>query len=233
MGALLDGLDRLKVPYLVVLSADHGGAGLVEQLAAEGYPAGRIDGNAILQRMNAAVMAATGLATAPFVGSIEDPALASSVAAVDRPRVLAAAKLALKSEPDVVAAFTLDEVLATKVPRDRAPDELTVEERFARSAYRGRSGDLLVALRPYTASPAAAGKSLAGHGSPWNYDRRVPILFWWNGAPSQTRALPVQTVDIAPTLAAVLGLSAPADIDGNCLPLASLSTCAKGPAQAE
>jgi len=53
----------------------------------------------------------------------------------------------------------------------------------------------------------------------WNYDRRVPILFWWKGAPSQTRYLPIETVDIAPTLAAVMGLSPPADVDGRVLPL--------------
>ena len=29
------------------------------------------------------------------------------------------------------------------------------------------------------------GDSVAGHGSPWDYDRQVPILFWWQGAASQ------------------------------------------------
>jgi arylsulfatase A-like enzyme len=32
--------------------------------------------------------------------------------------------------------------------------------------------------------------------------------------------LPAETVDIAPTLAAVIGIAPPADIDGRCLPLA-------------
>lgn len=126
---------------------------------------------------------------------------------------------------DVVAAFTLDEVLAIKVPAGKPADELSLQERFALIAYQGRSSDLLVALRPYTASPAAVGKYLASHGSPWNYDRRVPILFWWKGAPSQTRFLPVQTVDVAPTLAALLGLIPPPDVDGRCLSLGSLADC--------
>jgi predicted AlkP superfamily pyrophosphatase or phosphodiesterase len=227
IGVLLTDLDELKVPYLVVLSADHGGSTLVEQLAEQGYPAARIDDAAILRRLNERVKAVAGLETAPFTGRLEDLTLGSSVSPADRARVLAAAKVALGSEPDVAAAYTLDEVLATKVPADMAPDELSVEERFALSAYRGRSADLLVALRPYSSTPGTVGRYVAGHGSPWNYDRRVPIMFWWPGAAAQTRFLPVRTVDIAPTLATALHLTPPADIDGRCLALGALNVCPK------
>ncbi len=221
IGTLLAGLDKLNIPYVVALSADHGGSDLVEHLAAQGYPAGRIDGDAIVKRLNATVMAQAGLTAAPFTGAIDELALTPAVPPADRPRVLTAAKQALLREPDVVAAFTVDEILATPIPHGKAPDEMTLAERFAESAYRGRSGDLLVALRPYTAGPAKLGGYVAGHGSPWNYDRRVPILFWWKDAPAQTRFLPIETVDIAPTLAAVLNLTPPADVDGRCLPLAA------------
>ena len=224
IGALLADLDRLGIAYLVVLSADHGGSDLVERLAVQGYPADRFKGDGGFKQMNDAVMAETGTTTAPFTGSIDEPALAPTVLAADRPRMLAAAKRALARNNNVVAAFTLDEILATPTARGKAPDELTLQERFARSAFRGRSGDLLVALRPYTAPPANPGYR-AGHGSPWNYDRRVPVLFWWKQAPAQTRFLPVETVDIAPTLAATLGVTPPADVDGRCLPLPGLRPC--------
>jgi arylsulfatase A-like enzyme len=42
-----------------------------------------------------------------------------------------------------------------------------------------------------------------------DYDRRVPVLFWWNGVKGEERFLPIATFDIAPTLASVLGLTAP------------------------
>ena len=117
--------------------------------------------------------------------------------------------------------FTLEELLATPIPRGKPADELTLQERFAESVYPGRSADVLLALQPYTTARApVVGMELSGHGSVWNYDRRVPIAFWWPGAPSQTRFLPVETVDIAPTLAALLDLKTPPDIDGRCLPLA-------------
>ena len=220
IGTLLAGLDKLGIPYLVMLSADHGGSDLVERLAQQGYDARRIDSVAALKRVNAAVMAETGLAAPPLVGGLDEMWLVPTVAPADRPRVLVAAKRALAAEPDVAAAFTLDEVLATPIPHGKAPDELSLIERVAESAYRGRSADLLIAARPYSAPTARIGSYVAGHGSVWNYDRRVPMLFWWKGAPAQTRFLPVETVDIAPTLAAVLGLAPPADVDGRCLPLA-------------
>lgn len=227
IGVLLDDLERLNTPYLIVLTADHGGSALVEQLGEQGYIAGRIDDNAILRRLNSAVKTATRLATTPFTGSLEDLSLSSTIGGGDRARVLDAAKIALQSEPDVAAAYTVDELLETTVATDKAADELTVKERFALSAYRGRSADLLIALRPYTASRGSVGRYVAGHGSPWNYDRRVPILFWWKGAPAQTRFLPIRTVDIAPTLAAALGLAPPNNIDGRCLPLGSINECPK------
>jgi predicted AlkP superfamily pyrophosphatase or phosphodiesterase len=70
-----------------------------------------------------------------------------------------------------------------------------------------------------TSYPASTKGAIAGHGSPWNYDRRVPILFWWKGVSPQERALPIETVDIAPSLANVIGVKPPEDIDGKCLPL--------------
>jgi hypothetical protein len=166
-------------------------------------------------------MAETGLSAPPLVGGLDEMSLVPAVTPADRPRVLAAAKRALQAEADVVAAFTLDEALATPIPRGKPADELSLIERFAESAYRGRSGDLLIAARPYGSSPARAGY-VGGHGSPWNYDRRMPILFWWKGAPAETRFLPIDAVDIAPTLAAAIGVAPAADIDGRCLPLADL-----------
>ncbi|MET0270024.1 MAG: alkaline phosphatase family protein [Sphingomonas sp.] len=221
IGTLLADVDKLGVPYLVVLSADHGGSDLTERLAVRGFPARRVDTAAIVERVNRAAMAAAGLAAPPFEGGLDELAIARDVPPADRPRVLAAAKAVLAKEPDVAGAFTIDELLATPIPHGTPADELTLRERFAESAWRGRSGDLMVALRPELTANAKAGGAIAGHGSPWNYDRRVPILFWWKGAPAETRFLPVETTDIAPTLAATLGITPPDDVDGRCLPLAA------------
>ena len=60
----------------------------------------------------------------------------------------------------------------------------------------------------------------ATHGSPWDYDRRVPMLFWRKGMTGFEQPNAVETVDIAPTLAALVGLAVPeGEFDGRCLDL--------------
>jgi arylsulfatase A-like enzyme len=55
------------------------------------------------------------------------------------------------------------------------------------------------------------------HGSPYLYDRAVPIVFWGAGVAPGRSEEPAFTVDIAPTLARRLGVAAPADLDGRAL----------------
>jgi predicted AlkP superfamily pyrophosphatase or phosphodiesterase len=65
------------------------------------------------------------------------------------------------------------------------------------------------------ASPS--GGYVATHGSPYDYDRRVPILFWRRGLAHFEQPVPIETVDILPTLASLLRLSlGNATIDGRC-----------------
>jgi len=67
---------------------------------------------------------------------------------------------------------------------------------------------------------------VATHGSVWDYDRRVPILFWRPGSRSQAVERTAETTDILPTLAASIGLPIRADsIDGHCLAEAPATTC--------
>ena len=56
----------------------------------------------------------------------------------------------------------------------------------------------------------------------WDYDRRVPILFWRKGLAGFEQPNAVMTVDIMPTLASLIGLAVDANkIDGRCLDLLS------------
>lgn len=221
IGALFAEIDKLGIPYLVALSADHGGSDFTERLAANGQDARRIDGKALLERTNEALRAQFSLSADPLdPRSVEEINVAPAFAARKAEIAAAAVKL-LAAEPEVAGAFTQQELLATPVPRGKPADQWTLKERFAASTFPGRSADISVALKSgrVTAAPAA-GQYVAGHGSPWDYDRRVPILFWWPGAPTENRATPIETVDIAPTLAGILGLATPNDLDGRCLKLA-------------
>jgi hypothetical protein len=57
------------------------------------------------------------------------------------------------------------------------------------------------------------------HGSPHDYDRRIPLVFWGPGVEPGVDARAARLVDLAPTLASWLGIEVPSDVDGRVLPL--------------
>ncbi|HEX7981791.1 MAG TPA: alkaline phosphatase family protein [Gemmatimonadaceae bacterium] len=56
-----------------------------------------------------------------------------------------------------------------------------------------------------------------GHGTPYWYDRHVPLLFMGPGFVAGRDTTRAATVDFAPTLARVIGVPAPAKLDGHAL----------------
>lgn len=58
---------------------------------------------------------------------------------------------------------------------------------------------------------------IAIHGSPYEYDRHVPMIFMGVGVEAGVIDRPVQTVDVAPTLARLARIPIPANLDGQAL----------------
>jgi len=58
----------------------------------------------------------------------------------------------------------------------------------------------------------------AVHGSPYDDDRRVPLLFFGAGVRHDRSAEPARTIDLAPTLARLAGIPVPPGLDGRALP---------------
>jgi alkaline phosphatase len=222
VGRILQALDATHAPYVVVLTADHGGTDLPERNRLRGVmDAARIDPSLLPSKLGAqlagefAIDPPVLLAAQPF----GDVWLARDIPAAMRPRVLEAARMKYLSYPQVAAVFTAAELRQLPMPSG-SPDEWTLAERFRASFDAQRSGDLLVALKPHITPIADARYAVATHGSPWNYDRRVPIVFYRPGATGFEHPLPVETVDIMPTLASLIGFPlAAAEIDGHCLSL--------------
>ena len=219
LGAFFDRLDELKVAYVVVLTADHGAVDIPERL---GPPARRIDVAAVVGSLNLYLRSRFSLGYDPVAG--DDPRqIIIGLAPNDnlqRKTVLADTLAWLKARPEVKAAFTADEIAAAASPEGKSVKELTLAERFHLSFDRERSGDILVAYAEGATLgvPTGPGATVAGHGSPWDYDRRVPILWWWPGVTPAAEHQPMETVDIAPTLAAIAGFKAP-PVDGRCVDL--------------
>jgi hypothetical protein len=143
-----------------------------------------------------------------------------SLTPAQRQRVLTEAVTAYRAHPQVAEVFTSAQLRAAPSPSG-PPDEWSLIERAKASFDPERSGDFLVMLKPRITPIFDTSRGyVATHGSPWDYDRRVPILFWRKGISGFDQPAAVETVDILPSLAPLIGLSIPAgSIDGRCLDL--------------
>ena len=216
LGSFFDLLDKTGVDYAVVLTADHGGLDVPERLRLQDVAeAARVEAGATPAGIGKEIAARLGLTEPVFDG---DWYVTPSVPEAQRDEVLALARELLSAHPQVHSVYAAAEVAARPMPT-RAPSDWSMLDRMRASYHPERSGDLLVALKPHI-SPVAGLGVVGTHGSPWDYDRKVPILFWWEGITPETRGESVMTVDIMPTLASLIGLPVPAgEIDGRCLDL--------------
>ncbi len=74
-----------------------------------------------------------------------------------------------------------------------------------------RSGDILVVLKPGFISYSKTGST---HGSPQIYDTHTPLLFYGMGIKPGSTVNRTEIPDIAPTIAALLGISFPSGTNG-------------------
>ena len=219
IGTLLAKLDGLHVPYVVALTADHGGMDAAERASESGLDAHRIDPVAFVKRLNDAVGEELGVDYETIVG--DDPQQLTINVGPDeamRARVRDAAVAWLRQQPEIAEVYTAEQTVAAAPLPGKPVDQLSALERFHESYDKDRSGDIQVEFKQYSTLYMARGPgdTVAGHGSPWDYDRRVPILFWWPDVSAEERKEPIETVDIAPTLAAIAQVKT-SEVDGRCL----------------
>jgi predicted AlkP superfamily pyrophosphatase or phosphodiesterase len=222
LGGFIAKLDALKAPYVIALTADHGGHDAPERNKIHAAPdAKRISGQTLPQ-INKAIATKHGLIAMPLIGDgvFGEIYLTKDVPSDKRDAVLADASAILTAHPDVSVVFSKTQLAAQPIPSG-PPENFTLIERARASFDASRSGDLLVVLKPrVTPIPNPGFGYVATHGSIWDYDRRVPILFWWPNVNGFEQPLGVETVDIMPTLASLIGLTlADGSIDGKCLDL--------------
>ena len=219
IGDFLTYLDGTGVDYAVALTADHGGQDLPERLRLHGVPdAQRVDPALAARAVGSSIGAKLGLSGPVLFGDVSgDIYIDHSLSSADRARALQEAVRSYRSHPQVAAVFTHDEIAHTPMPTT-SPDKWSLIERVRASFDAQRSGDFVVVLKEHVTPIGHVTRSVATHGSPWDYDRRVPILFWRPGFRGATVQVPADTVDIMPTLAALIELPlAPGSVDGHCL----------------
>lgn len=227
LGDFLDQLDSFGIDYEVALTADHGGHDMVERQRERAMPMEQhLAADATPKAVGAAVGAALGLNGPVLLAAETDVYINRALPPATRARVLAEALRRYRALPQVAAVFTRDELAAAPMPTG-SPEAWSLIERARASFNAGRSGDFVVLFKPRVSSIVTPSPGyVETHGSPWDYDRRVPILFWRRGMTGFEQPLPVETVDIAPTLAATIHFPV-IGLDGRCLDLdpGPASTC--------
>ncbi len=222
LGGLFTKLDTAKIPYAVVLTADHGGHDLPERNVQTAIPdAKRVGTTPNIASIDAALAAKHGLAQPVLIGALfGDLYLATTVPVAKRAAVLADARADILTHPDVQTVFTRDELAQATIPKG-PPEEWPMIGRVRANFDPSRSGDLYIVLKErVTPIPSSGLGYVATHGSIWNYDRRVPILFWQKGLRGFEQPNGIEVIDILPTLASLIDLPVPAaEIDGRCLDL--------------
>ncbi|MGE3066966.1 MAG: alkaline phosphatase family protein [Hyphomicrobiaceae bacterium] len=223
VGDFLTYLDGLGLNILLVVTGDHGGSDFAERLARQGFEsARRISPKALLADINAGLKQALSLDYDTLVSpdSVQVYAVGKDGKALDeseRTKVVEAALAAFRQRPEIEQAYGLTDLLNHKVTESAASD-YSLEDRFSQSVMRGRSGDIILAYKSgISVSPVRPTRFIMGHAGPYRHDTAVPIIFWWKGVKPQVRPLPADTTSIAPTLANIMGVTAPADLDGPCL----------------
>lgn len=223
LGDFFARLDATGIDYAVALTADHGGHDLPERNRQNAWPdAQRVDPKLDPAELGKEVAVKLGLPQPLLLGDGGDYYLSTALTPAQRKAALGEILPRLRAHPQVEAVVTAEELAAHPVSK-RSPDVWTLMDKLRASYNPQRSGDFIIALKPrVTPIPEPDMGYVATHGSVWDYDRRVPILFWRKGLAGFEQPNAVMTVDIMPTLASLIGLPVDqAKIDGRCLDLLS------------
>jgi len=221
LGRFLEGLEERvgSGRLLVALSSDHGVLPLPEWLSATGRSRCPVEGGRVgLAWLGLELLARLHFEFSPFAWPGPWLHFASYRATVDRERarrhgvsvdeVVAFTKAWAEREPAIAHVWT---------PREIADGRDEWARLYRNSEDPERSGDLTIQVEPTCLIyPSGEGTD---HGTPYLYDREVPIVLRGPGVTPGVVAGGARTVDVAPTLARLLGLPLPGDLDGHPLPV--------------
>ena len=204
IGTLLERLDALvgRDRYVVALTADHGVALVPEKAAASRDQAGRVSTSRIAEALERTAQAAVS-GSGPFITGVNSSDVYFTDGTYEKltkaPAALDAIVAALAAQPGVARVFRREQLLGG----GSSPDPVL---RAAALSYVPRlGGDLVFAIKPgwiYNTSGTT-------HGTANPDDQRVPVLLMGRGVrPGEYREA-VTPADVAPTLAALVGISMP------------------------
>lgn len=209
LGALFSDLDRAvgKGNYVVAFSADHGVVPIPDDLIKSGREAGWLNLDEVRAHIEMALEPFHF--PKPMISEIVGTDLYFAPGVYDKwksdPAAQNAVLKAIEAVPGVAGVYRAEEL------EDRPATRSPLRMAQANSFVPARSGDLLLVPRPYWPwDSSAPGKSRSygtTHGTPYAYDQRVPVLFMGYGIQPGDYFESVTPADIAPTLAALCGVT--------------------------
>jgi len=232
IGTLLDFVDA-KVGLansLVLLTADHGVAPIPEHAAALGLGGGRIKSQDVIEPIRAAISAKYNPQkkspdpTADYIfkynegGQQRDAFINGNIyfnyAALKRDGVSLdeieeVAGQAALTVPGMARYFTRAQLQGGATTTDDP-----IVRRVLHGFYPARSGDLILLAEPYK---YLGDFITATHGTPYFYDTNVPTIIMGAGIQTGRYYEAATPSDIAPTLAAMLGVTTPSGATGRVL----------------
>ena len=195
---------------LVVLTADHGVAPVPEISIQRKIGGGRMPGTIVQETVQAALEQQFGKGKWILSAGAEAIYLDRELMrqkkhpSADVERVAAEAA---RSVPHVARVFTREQLT-----EGRAMDD-AIGRRVQNGFHPVRGGDLVIVLEPYWLYGAKG----TTHGTPYNYDTHVPIIFMGAGIKPGRYNKRAAPNDIAPTLATMLDVEIPSGSSGRVL----------------
>lgn len=212
LGHLFETLEK-KVgmkDVLVVLTADHGVAPMPEVMAKRKMPGGRVQEEKVLEAVQAALTARYG--AGKWVLGNSGPASYLDHALVAQKKlqledVQQVAAQAVRSLPYIARVFAREDLRRGSMPAD------FISRRVMNGFFYNRASDLFVVPLPYWLFEDTG----TSHGTPYNYDSHVPLIFMGPGIKPGTYHQRAAVNDLAPTLASILAVETPSGSSGRVL----------------
>jgi predicted AlkP superfamily pyrophosphatase or phosphodiesterase len=204
VGSLMEALDDRvgRGAWTLVLVADHGAALLPEKMTARGEDAGRINARAFRAAV-VSELSAKWKDADQLIAAFNPPEFYLDYAEAAR-RGIDAQTLentfadAVRKQPAIATVYTRSQILGAAASSD--PILLAVASGF----QPWRSGDVYMVQKPNYIFWGGSGTT---HGTPYEYDQHVPLIFYGDGIAKGSRGERVLVTDLAPTLAAIAGVT--------------------------
>ncbi len=204
IGVLLKQLDQMVGVgnYSVFITSDHGASPTPSYEISEGREGGYFDPVKLQAELKKICKSKFG--DALLIDTILDQQVYLNQIHIDKKHVKVG-KLestivnAIRSREGVLDVFTKDEILTSSV-------DTGVISYVRKGFYQDRSGDIVYVLKPVWLERKKTGTT---HGSHYDYDTHVPLLFYGKGVPSGYSDEYFPIVDITPTVCDLCNIPIP------------------------